>query len=134
MTAGPIGNLNSFRISKNCKFNSLKLSSLPLQILIHFSEYFYPIVWIITLALIVYKGFNFDSGLVFPYISPAYGLEVFVMFPWLIIEVSRLFAGTRGNKTEELKPTILFLIMTVVSLVAHLYYSFFQSYVYQMLM
>ncbi|KAI8904345.1 hypothetical protein EDD86DRAFT_213162 [Gorgonomyces haynaldii] len=87
------------------------------------SKCLFPFVWVITFALLVYKGY------VFPFVGPAFGLEMFCLFPWVLMEIARLYSGSRGNKTEQLQPVLLFLGTSVVGLVAHLYYGILQSYV-----
>ncbi|KAI8921545.1 hypothetical protein BC831DRAFT_515212 [Entophlyctis helioformis] len=96
------------------------LASLPLQILIHFNSFIYPPLWILTLALLIYKG------TVFPYATAAYPLEVFALFPWAAIEASRL---NKRNKTEEAGPVAIFLVLTVMACFIHLFYLLWQSYV-----
>ena len=80
--------------------------------------------------MLIYKG------LVYPFVPAAYGIEVFVLFPWAIIEAIRMLAGkftvtigSRGNKMEEIKPSLLFLVLSATTIVAHLFYAFWQSYV-----
>ncbi|KAL2914493.1 hypothetical protein HK105_206060 [Polyrhizophydium stewartii] len=63
------------------------LSSLPFQILLFLNTYYFPIVWLMTLALLVYKGY------VFQFATAAYPMEVFVLFPWAMAEASRIFMG-----------------------------------------
>ncbi|KAI8894264.1 hypothetical protein BC833DRAFT_624115 [Globomyces pollinis-pini] len=96
-------------------------SSLPLQILIDLHGYFYGFFWIATLLLLCYKG-N-----VFEYSGASFQLEVLLLFPWLVIEVCRLFLGSRGNKLEELSPTIIFVVLTFFSLIIYFFFVIWQS-------
>ncbi|KAK5670386.1 hypothetical protein QVD99_003075 [Batrachochytrium dendrobatidis] len=98
-------------------------SSLPLQIFLFLNIYYYPLVWIVTLGLLIYKGY------VFQYATSAFPLEVFALFPWAGIEVSRIFLGYKGNKTEDMPPVIIFICLTIVACIAHLFYMLWQSYV-----
>ncbi|KAJ3068531.1 Transmembrane protein 80 [Podochytrium sp. JEL0797] len=109
-------------------------SSLPLQIIIYFNERFFPVMWLILIALFVYKGSAF------PYTGAVLPLEVFGLFPFAVLEAARLFLGEfwcsdfasgghRGNKMEDRGSFGIFLGLTVVTLFAHLFYCLWQTYV-----
>jgi hypothetical protein len=62
--------------------------------LLFFNKCLFPISWILTLGMLLYKGLiNLTTGLVFPFVPQAYVLEVFAVFPWAIIEATRVFLG-----------------------------------------
>jgi hypothetical protein len=66
---------------------------------------------------------------VLPFSNAAYSLEMVAIFAFGILELSRLFLGNYGNKTESLKPTILFLVLSVVAAAGYLFFGLWQSYV-----
>ncbi|KAJ3240043.1 Transmembrane protein 80 [Chytriomyces hyalinus] len=98
-------------------------SSLPLQIMIFLNERFFPIMWIILLAMLIYKG------VWFPYVGVALPLEIFGLFPFAVLEAARLFLGNRGNKMEERGSFAIFLGLTLVTIFGYLFYGIWQTYV-----
>jgi transmembrane protein 216 len=66
---------------------------------------------------------------VFQYSSNVLELEIGVMFPWILLQTTRIFLASRGNKMEETIPTVLFLILTIGDVFVHLFFLFWQSYV-----
>ncbi|KAI8621545.1 hypothetical protein BC830DRAFT_1093836 [Chytriomyces sp. MP71] len=98
-------------------------SSLPLQILLYLNERYFPVMWIILLAMLIYKGKWF------PYMGTALPLEIFGLFPFAVLEAARLFLGNRGNKMEERASFALFLGLTILTIFAHLFYCIWQTYV-----
>ncbi|KAI8834990.1 hypothetical protein BJ741DRAFT_608829 [Chytriomyces cf. hyalinus JEL632] len=98
-------------------------SSLPLQIMIFLNERFFPIMWIILLAMLIYKG------VWFPYVGIALPLEIFGLFPFAVLEAARLFLGNRGNKMEERGSFAIFLGLTLVTIFGYLFYGIWQTYV-----
>ena len=95
----------------------------------YFESFSFPIYWIITLLCLCYKGLFTNIGLVLPFSNAAYSLEMVAIFAFGILELSRLFLGNYGNKTESLKPTILFLVLSVVAAAGYLFFGLWQSYV-----
>jgi cell division protein FtsX len=80
--------------------------------------------------MIIYKGKkNFYKGIVFQYAGIVYGLEIGALLPWILLELSRYFLGTRGNKMEEFTPTAIFLVLTMISFFIQMFYFVWQSYV-----
>lgn len=77
-----------------------QLSSLPLQILLFFNQWFSLAWFMINFALYVYKGFHFH----FPY--AAFEWELAMLLLMAFIENSRLMLASRGNKTEQIPPLI----------------------------
>jgi hypothetical protein len=59
----------------------------------------------------------------------SYELEVFGIFPLLILEAIRVFLFTKGNKTEESLPAIVSIVFSLFSTGAFLYYCNWQTYV-----
>ncbi len=59
----------------------------------------------------------------------SYELEVFGIFPLFILEASRVFLFSKGNKTEESLPAIISIIFSLFSIGAFLYYCNWQTYV-----
>jgi transmembrane protein 216 len=118
---------------RNETVNSVVIkSSLVLQILIVVQPYYFAFFWLCTLAMLVYKGFSNDlliQGLVFQYSSYVYGIEVAALFPFIALESSRLFLGSRGNKMEESGPTFIFMGLSLLSSIVYCYYLYLQTYV-----
>lgn len=62
-------------------------SSLPLQIVIWLNYVSLPVTWTSLLILYIYKG------VYFPYSPAAFELELTAIFPYLLIELTRLYLG-----------------------------------------
>jgi transmembrane protein 216 len=67
--------------------------------------------------------------LVFPYTPQVFGLEVSGLVPFVILELSRLFLGSRGNLLSDQQSVIIFLGLSLISVFMHLFYLIWQSYV-----
>ncbi|KAI9197283.1 uncharacterized protein BJ171DRAFT_585795 [Polychytrium aggregatum] len=98
-------------------------SSLPLQIAIYFNQIFAIVYLVVALGFQIYKGYRL------PYPSSVLGLEIFGLFALTGLELARLSFGSRGNKTEEPIPLMVFLGMTPVAMCGFLFYFLWQAYV-----
>merc|ERR1712224_983965 len=78
------------------------------------------------LALFIWKG----SSLPYPgQLGGLLALEVCLLFLFGIIEWSRLFLASRGNKTERALPLVLALVLSFPSAYLFFYYLYQQVYV-----
>ncbi|KAJ8610105.1 hypothetical protein CTAYLR_007076 [Chrysophaeum taylorii] len=100
-----------------------QLSSLPLQILFYF-DYYYTLVFVVyNLLLFVYKGSSFYYP---PY---TIWLEVTVTLMLVVIQSTRIFLGSKSNKTEMMRPMIWSLLLTPAAATAFSYFLALQLYV-----
>ena len=77
----------------------------------------------ITAVLLFYKiyQFSFPIGIFF--------LEVLIFVLLTLVQFTRLFLGSRGNKTESSTVTFLFILLTVVTIIGNYYFVSMQTYV-----
>ena len=102
------------------------LSSLPLQVLIFFHAAYSLAFTVAMTALFAWKG------VYFPYpgnMNSLFGLELAMLYVLQLLELMRLFLGSRGNKLEQTGPLLWFLILSVPSCLAFVYYLQLQMYV-----
>ena len=76
-----------------------------------------------TAILFFYKIYMFS----FP--IAIFFLEVLVFVVLVLLQFTRLFLGSRGNKTESSTVTFLFILLTIVTAVGNLYFLQLQTYV-----
>ena len=101
-------------------------SSLPLQMLFFFNGW-YDVLWVLVmLALYIWKSAELPYP---PEISGALALEITLVFVLAMLEYARLFLGSRGNKTEQTGPLLLFALLSAPALTINLYYLLLQVYV-----
>ncbi|XP_075357898.1 LOW QUALITY PROTEIN: transmembrane protein 80 [Mycteria americana] len=99
------------------------LSSVPLQILFYVNGIYYIFYFLATLAMIVYKS------QVFSYPDDFLGPDLALLFIMAVLEVLRLYLGSKGNLTEEEAPLGLSLVITVGSVILSVYFLVWQTYV-----
>ncbi|GMH53186.1 hypothetical protein TrVE_jg1854 [Triparma verrucosa] len=99
------------------------LSSLPLQILLFFNQWFSLAWFMINFALYIYKGFHFH----FPYAAFEWELAMLVLMAF--IENSRLMLASRGNKTEQIPPLIWSIALSIPMIVGFSFFLTIQTYV-----
>lgn len=98
-------------------------SSLILQVLIYFNGWYDLLMILVMLAVYVWKG----AVLPFPSeIQGLLGLEIALVFGLSLLECSRLFLGSRGNKTEEIVPLMSFSILSLMALGVNIYFMLLQ--------
>ncbi|EOD40121.1 hypothetical protein EMIHUDRAFT_222967 [Emiliania huxleyi CCMP1516] len=95
------------------------LSSLPLQILLFFNT-IYVFVWAAAMLLL----FAWKREL-----RHYFGLEVTLVFVMFVCELARLFVGSRGNKLEQMRTLLLFVILTLPVALGSVYYLYLQIFV-----
>ncbi|ESL11840.1 hypothetical protein TRSC58_00401 [Trypanosoma rangeli SC58] len=97
--------------------------SLSFQLLLYGSFGWSGIWFIVTLALLIYKG------TLLPFPPAALPMEIVSAFLLLLVDIAALFLGTRGNLTEEVSTSCLTLCLLVVASVGATYYMWLQTYV-----
>ena len=77
----------------------------------------------ITAILMFYKIYlySFPIGIFF--------LEVLIFVALVLVQFTRLFLGSRGNKTESSTVTFLFILLTIATVIGNLYFIQMQTYV-----
>ena len=99
------------------------LSSLPLQILIYFENWFVLGFTAFNACAFVYKG----SSYYYPkYMWP---VEVATVLVFAVVQWARLFLASKSNKTEMLRPMIWSRLLTPCSVTAYWYFIYAQLYV-----
>lgn len=73
--------------------------------------------------------FPLPSAVDLPYPNPSKGMEFFALFAFVALESSRLYFGSRGNKTESIPPLMIFHLLTVAAAFGYVYYMIWQTYV-----
>ncbi|XP_072720132.1 transmembrane protein 80 isoform X1 [Ciconia boyciana] len=93
------------------------------EILFYVNGIYYIFYFLATLAMIVYKS------QVFSYPDDLLGPDLALLFIMAILEVLRLYLGSKGNLTEEEAPLGLSLVITVGSVILSVYFLVWQTYV-----
>eukprot|EP00033_Pygsuia_biforma_P003052 GCRY01003354.1.p1 GENE.GCRY01003354.1~~GCRY01003354.1.p1 ORF type:complete len:144 (-),score=19.92 GCRY01003354.1:203-634(-) len=99
------------------------LSSLPLQILLYFNIWFSCLYIFFSILFFIYKGHEL------PYPSGTIGWEVFFVIVVFFTDLLRIFQGIFGNKTEQTKPLLFFIILSVFVIFGNVYFLDQQVYV-----
>jgi hypothetical protein len=99
------------------------ISSLPLQVLMYFNAWYAFIFYILNYVLFIYKS------LALPYPQNYLGGEVAGIVLMMLLEMTRLPLGYRGNKTEQSAPTLLFCLLTIGLGVGCAYFVALQTFV-----
>ncbi|XP_009991857.1 PREDICTED: transmembrane protein 80 [Chaetura pelagica] len=104
-------------------WQSLQLSSVPLQMLFYINGVYYIFYFLATLAMIVYKSqvFSYPDDFLIP--------DLVLLFLMAILEVLQLYLGSKGNLTEEEAPLGLSVAITVGSVLLSVYFLVWQTYV-----
>ncbi|XP_033101852.1 transmembrane protein 216-like [Anneissia japonica] len=105
------------------KFIAIKLSSLPLQILLYLNGWYFGFFWICEILIFAYKG------TVLPYPGSNLAGEIVLLFTLLAVEVVRLFMGKKGNLTEKLMHLAVSVALSVPVIFVYIYYLIWQTYV-----
>ncbi|XP_007648596.1 transmembrane protein 80 isoform X5 [Cricetulus griseus] len=102
---------------------SFKLSSVPLQMLFHLSGLYYALYFLATFLMIAYKS------QVFSYPCNCLVLDLVLLLLMGILEVARLYLGTKGNLTETEVPLAASLAFTAVSGLLSVHFLLWQTLV-----
>ncbi|NWW42910.1 TMM80 protein, partial [Pedionomus torquatus] len=102
---------------------SHQLSSVLLQILLYINGIYYIFYFLATLTMIVYKSevFSYPDNFLAP--------DLALLLIMAVLEVLRLYLGSKGNLTEEEAPLGLSLALTVGSVTLSVYFLVWQTYV-----
>lgn len=98
-------------------------SSLPLQVLLYFHKPFSVAFFVVNVLLLFYKGSKF------PYPPARFAVETLFVLFYLPIEWGRIFVASMGNKTERIPPTIIAMLVCIVTIVINVYMFQLQVYV-----
>ncbi|XP_064019351.1 transmembrane protein 80 isoform X1 [Pogoniulus pusillus] len=93
------------------------------EMLLYVNGVYYIFYFLATLMMIVYKS------QVFSYPDDFLAPDLVVLFVMAILEVPRLYLGSKGNLTEEEAPLGLSLVLTLGSVVLAVYFLAWQTYV-----
>lgn len=99
------------------------LSSVPLQMLFHLSGLYYALYFLATFLMITYKS------QVFSYPFNCLVLDLVLLLLMGILEVARLYLGTKGNLTESEVPLAASLAFTAASVLLSVYFLLWQTLV-----
>ncbi|XP_066265366.1 transmembrane protein 216-like [Branchiostoma lanceolatum] len=99
------------------------LSSLPLQVLYYLNGWYFGFFWIAEALIFVYKGE------VLPFPSTNLASEIVLLFLLGIIEVIRLFFGSKGNLTERIISMVVSILLCLPVLFTVLFFLLWQTYV-----
>ncbi|KAI8518990.1 transmembrane protein 216-like [Branchiostoma floridae] len=99
------------------------LSSLPLQVLYYLNGWYFGFFWIAEALMFVYKG------QVLPFPSTNLASEIVLLFLLGIIEVIRLFFGSKGNLTERIISMVVSILLCLPVLFTVLFFLLWQTYV-----
>ncbi|CAH1250588.1 TMEM216 [Branchiostoma lanceolatum] len=99
------------------------LSSLPLQVLYYLNGWYFSFFWIAEALIFVYKGE------VLPFPSTNLASEIVLLFLLGIIEVIRLFFGSKGNLTERIISMVVSILLCLPVLFTVLFFLLWQTYV-----
>mmetsp|Transcript_3065 Transcript_3065/g.7673 ORF Transcript_3065/g.7673 Transcript_3065/m.7673 type:complete len:143 (-) Transcript_3065:115-543(-) len=105
------------------KVDFLSKSSLPLQVLIFFNGCYVALWFLANIAIFIWKGVEL------PYPANRLGPEVFLIFAVVIVNVVRLFLGSKGNKTENRVLLIIFIVLSLFAALGNIFFIIFQTYV-----
>mmetsp|Transcript_5158 Transcript_5158/g.12990 ORF Transcript_5158/g.12990 Transcript_5158/m.12990 type:complete len:145 (-) Transcript_5158:267-701(-) len=109
--------------AERSKVDYLSKSSLPLQILLFFNRVWAFLWFVVILGVFIWKG------VALPYPAGRLAPEIVLIFAYLFVENARLFFGSKGNKTENHMLIIAFIVLSLFSALANIYYIEFQIYV-----
>ena len=100
-----------------------RLSSLPLQMLLFFNQWYTYLFTLANIIVYIYKA------QVLPYPPNTFGWEIVILLLLFIAENLRLFLASTGNKLESVGPCVWSLILAVPIIVVYTYFIRLQIYV-----
>ena len=110
-------------LQKKAKTLDKPRSSLTLQILLYFDWYFSIFFFIVTIILLFYKTYGL------PYPSSVWELEFVLLLLFWAWQMIKIDLGSRGNRTETNVTTLMFVLLTIPSIFAFVFYLRLQTYV-----
>ncbi|CAM9183049.1 unnamed protein product [Ectocarpus fasciculatus] len=99
------------------------LSSLPLEVLLYFNQWFSSCFFALTVCTYAYKGWRYY------YPSWALELEVSLTILYGAVEMMRLFLASKGNKAEQINPLAMSLGLSVPVILLYAFSLALQTYV-----
>ncbi|CAM9530293.1 unnamed protein product [Ectocarpus sp. 6 AP-2014] len=99
------------------------LSSLPLEVLLYFNQWFSSCFFALTVSTYAYKGWRYY------YPSWALELEVSLTILYGVVEMMRLFLASKGNKAEQINPLAMSLGLAVPVILLYAFSLALQTYV-----
>ncbi|XP_032735739.1 transmembrane protein 80 isoform X1 [Lontra canadensis] len=103
--------------------SSAVLSSVSLQLLLYLSGAYCALYFLATLLMMMYKS------QVFSYPHPYLVLDLTLLLLMGILEVTRLYLGTKGNLTEAEVPLAISLVLTAGGALLSTYFLLWQTLV-----
>ncbi|XP_023347316.1 transmembrane protein 216 [Eurytemora carolleeae] len=98
-------------------------SSLPFQLLLHLGSYYLALFSIVEFLLLIYKT------IILPYPSGNIAAESILLVLLVLVEISRISSGWKGNLTENSGSMIISTVLIIPSVLAVLYFLLWQTYV-----
>lgn len=89
----------------------------------YFGGWWDVLFWVISILVFVYKGVTL------PYPQHRFAAEFAIQWLFLLVEPSRLFLGSKGNKTEQSAPLLFSILLSLPMVAFFVYYLKFQTYV-----
>lgn len=95
-------------------------ASLPLQMLLYYNQYIVAAYFIIMVIGFIYKA-DF-----LPYSSSLLGWECTAFAMFFLIDLTRLFLGSKGNRTRNVVTLATFLLLTVPIILGNVFFTQWQ--------
>lgn len=98
---------------------------------LYFDRVFMWAFFIMSFISYLYKGrFTLTLGYSLVYPTGVLAVELVLMCVlFLLLHIARLYFGAKGNKTETMVLTLIFLIIVILTIVGHVFIIFFTTYV-----
>ena len=103
--------------------NPTPVASLTLQVCIHVDYYVQWAYFIITSFLMFWKIYRYS------YPIEIFAFEILLFVILMLIQTTRIFLGSRGNKTESSTVTFFFIMLTLLAALGNLYFLQVQTYI-----
>ena len=103
--------------------NPTPVASLTLQVCIHVDYYVQWAYFIITSFLMFWKIYRYS------YPIEIFAFEILLFVILMLIQTTRIFLGSRGNKTESSTVTFFFIMLTLLAVLGNLYFLQVQTYI-----
>eukprot|EP00823_Brevimastigomonas_motovehiculus_P008309 TRINITY_DN7595_c0_g1_i1.p1 TRINITY_DN7595_c0_g1~~TRINITY_DN7595_c0_g1_i1.p1 ORF type:complete len:137 (-),score=8.86 TRINITY_DN7595_c0_g1_i1:365-775(-) len=98
-------------------------ASLSLEILLDYHYWYLWFFYILEILCFIYKDYNL------PYPSNILGYECTILSFLAILDMARIYFGRRGNLTQQSNILILFLVLSVPTIVGHVFFYTLQTFV-----
>eukprot|EP01025_Chloroclados_australasicus_P016785 TRINITY_DN18549_c2_g1_i2.p2 TRINITY_DN18549_c2_g1~~TRINITY_DN18549_c2_g1_i2.p2 ORF type:complete len:159 (-),score=1.99 TRINITY_DN18549_c2_g1_i2:438-914(-) len=98
-------------------------TSLPLQVSLYFGQLFDVLFWLLLTTTFVYKGWKL------PYPQNTFGAEFASVILFLVVDLARLWLGSKGNKLEHVGCLCSSLGVSGLLIGFYVYFMMYQVYV-----